>query len=287
MGRGHSVTVIDNLSTSSQPVHASYFIRSNIVLYDDLDKLIAEHDIIYHLASSVGVELVDKRPSETLFNNVDMMTRLIPLFEKYQKKVIFASSSEIYGEGPFTEESPASIGPSSKLRWGYAASKLMMEFMFAASTFPYVIVRFFNVTGPGQLGDYGMVLPRFIKNATSNKPLIVYGDGSQVRSFCHINDAIDALLLVENEDREIYNIGSDNITSILYLAEKVIEITVSKSEVRFVPYEVAFSDQHGEIDCRYPNLTKLKALGYDPKYGLEDIIMDMTYEYTFPIRSSG
>ena len=210
---GHSVTIIDSLATSTHPNN------SNFVWGDirdmDIEPFIKQCDVVYHLAGSVGVSHIDKNPQQTLFNNVELMNTLLPLFEKHQKKVIFASTSEIYGEGPFSENDNASIGPSSTLRWGYAASKLLTEFMITASTFPYTIVRFFNVTGPGQSGNYGMVLPTFIERAQHNLPLPTYGDGKQIRSFCHIKDAIDALQLVEHTNREIYNIGNETPISII------------------------------------------------------------------------
>jgi UDP-glucose 4-epimerase len=161
------------------------------------------------------------------------------------------------------------------MRWAYAAAKLMTEFAIAANTFPYTIVRFFNVVGPGQLPDYGMVLPRFIRAAKNNEDLIVYGDGQQVRSFCHINDAVDALLLVEKTTGEIFNLGSDEPVTIKTLAERVIALSGSESNIKFVPYETAFSKNHGDIHKRLPNLSKIKSVvSYSPKLLLDDIIRD-------------
>jgi UDP-glucose 4-epimerase len=207
---------------------------------------------------------------------VQLNNKLIPLFQKANKHVIFSSTSEIYGEGPFHEESNASIGPSNKLRWGYATSKLMMEFMIRSSNFPYTIVRFFNVVGPGQLGDYGMVLPRFIQSAKEGKDLIVYGSGEQVRCFCHVEDAMEALVKVSKINGELFNIGNDSPITINKLAERVIELSGSNSKIVHVPYEQAFSSNHADINVRIPDLKKIKQhIKYVPINMLDDIIKDM------------
>lgn len=240
-------------------------------------KIARKHDKIFHLAGSVGVENVDKNPSETLFNNLALANKLIPLFQQLRNRhVTFASTSEIYGEGPFYEEANASIGPSSKLRWGYASAKLTTEFMIRASNFPYTIVRFFNVVGPGQLGDHGMVLPRMVNSAKHNTDIVVYGDGEQVRSFCHAHDAVEALIKLSDTTGELFNIGNDEPVSIKQLAQRVIDLSGSQSKIELVPYEQAFSKHHGDIYKRIPDLTKIKAaINYQPKYSLDDIIKDM------------
>lgn len=283
----NSVVVIDNLKTSNidlddfkQYGGNFIFIKQDIIYFDDNDLLflLGLHDIVYHLAGSVGVEYIDKDPAGALFNNVRLTNKLIPLFTQANKPVVFASTSEVYGdnpEGSFAETDNASIGPSTKLRWGYALSKLMTEFMMSASPFPHTVVRFFNVVGPGQLCDYGMVLPRFVHAARNNDPLTIYGDGSQIRCFCHINDAIRALLVMPNYPDEIFNIGNDTQITIKDLAELVINITESESEIIFVPYEEAFSKHHGDILRRVPNIDKLKNVGYEPQHTLENIIRDM------------
>lgn len=228
------------------------------------------------MAGSVGVEYIDKYPSETLFNNIALNNKLLPLFQKAKKHVIFSSTSEVYGDGPFHEEANASIGPSSKLRWGYATSKLMMEFMIRASDFPYTLIRFFNVVGPGQLGDYGMVLPRFVQAAKANQDLIVYGTGQQIRCFCHVDDAVDAVVKVSKINGELFNIGNDTPITINELAQRVISISGSTSNIIHVPYENAFSANHGDINIRIPDLTKIKNhIGYTPTNSLDDIIRDM------------
>lgn len=283
--RQNRVIIVDNLATSrinldefDEYKNLFEFIEADITEMEDkeLRKLIGRSDKVYNLAGSVGVAHVDKYPSETLFNNYKLSNKLLLLFQDAKKHVVFSSTSEVYGEGPFSEESHAHIGPTSKLRWGYAASKLMTEFLMRASDFPSTIVRFFNVVGPGQLGDYGMVLPRFIEAAKNGQDLIVYGDGSQVRSFCHVNDAINALIKVSAIPNETFNIGNDEPVTIKELAERVIALSGSSSKIDFVPYEQAFSKEHGDINTRVPELTKLREhTGYDPKHKLNDIIRDM------------
>ena len=282
--RNNRVVVIDNLATSEidldgfkQYKNLYQFIEGDIATMEDREllKLFRKADKIYHLAGSVGVEHIDKDPSGTLFNNIDIMNKLIPLFQKANTHVSFASTSEVYGEGPFNEEDNASIGPSSKLRWGYATAKLMMEFMIRASKFPYTIIRFFNVVGPGQTGKYGMVLPRFVDAAKSGANLIIYGDGKQVRSFCHVKDAIAGILLASNTNGELYNIGNDTPTSMNDLAKAVLGEIYTESSMEYRPYEKDFSKEHGDIYYRVPDITKLKELGYEPKYVLKDIIRDM------------
>lgn len=279
------VTIIDNLATSRINLDdfAEYknlfsFVEADLTTIDDAELLahMKDNHRIFHLAGSVGVEHIDKHPSETLYNNIALSNKLIPLFQKAKRHVTFASTSEIYGDGPFNEEDNASIGASSKLRWGYATAKLMTEFMLRAGTCPFSIVRFFNVVGPGQLPDYGMVLPRFVNAAKNNEDIIVYGSGNQVRSFCHINDAVGALIKISSINGELFNIGNDQPVSINQLAERVIELSGSSSSIVHIPYDQAFSKHHGDINVRVPDLTKIKAVvGYRPTYTLDDIIKDM------------
>lgn len=283
--RMERVTIIDNLATSRINLDdfAEYknlfkFVEADLITMesDELLGHMKDHHRIFHLAGSVGVEHIDKNPSETLHNNIALSNKLVPLFQRAKRHVTFASTSEIYGDGPFNEEDNASIGPSSKLRWGYATAKLMTEFMLRAGTCPFSIVRFFNVVGPGQLPDYGMVLPRFIEAAKNNQDIIVYGTGEQVRSFCHIDDAIGALIKVSGTNGELFNIGNDEPVTINQLAARVVELSGSSSQIVHVPYEKAFSKHHGDINVRVPDLTKIKAvLDYRPTYTLDDIIKSM------------
>lgn len=272
---GHEVTIIDSLVTSKKPDFEVKFIQADI-RNAVLDELIQETDVIYFLAGSVGVAHIDKHPKATLDNNLGLMQKLIPLFEHYKKPVIFSSTSEVYGEGPFCEDNNLSIGPPTKLRWAYACAKLMTEFSISACSFPYVIFRFFNVVGPGQLGDYGMVLPRFINAAKNNEDLVVYGTGQQVRSFCHVDDAVEYMRRLETTYGEIFNLGAGEPITILELAQRVIKLSNSTSKIKMVSYKEEFSNQHGDIIKRLPNLTKLKYFsGYLPAHDTDSIIKDM------------
>jgi UDP-glucose 4-epimerase len=274
---GHDVVIIDDLSTSTFPLGiGATFIEADIRTYEYLEPQIAAADVIYFLAASVGVNNVVSNPQGTTQNNMQLANRLIPLFEKHQKKVVFTSTSEVYGDGPFSENNNLTIGPSTNLRWSYAAAKLMTEFMITTSTFPYTIVRLFNIVGPGQLGDHGMVLPRFVNAAKTGKDLVIHGDGSQIRSFCHVEDTIDMLLQVEKINSEVFNIGNNEPVSIKDLAEQVVNLSESSSEIRYVPLEQVYEKHHGDINKRVPVLDKIKsAIDYKIKYSLDDIIKDM------------
>lgn len=276
INEGHVVTIIDSLVTSKIPNYDVRFIQADIREFPQLEDFIVATDVVYFLAGSVGVSHIDQHPRETLANNIGLMNTLIPLFEKHQKKVIFSSTSEVYGEGPFDETDHLSIGPPTKLRWAYAAAKLMTEFSITASTFPYVIFRFFNVVGPGQLPDYGMVMPRFVEAAKNNADLTVYGNGQQIRSFCHVADAVEYMRRLENTTGEIFNLGTGDPITIGDLAERVIKLSGSNSKIKYVPYEDAFSKHHGDINSRIPDLDKLKRYsGYIPVNNLNDIIRSM------------
>lgn len=278
------VTVIDNLKTSkinleefAQYKNLFEFIEADLTQVNDKEfiRIVQKHHRVFHLAGSVGVEYIDKNPSDTMYNNLSLAHKLVPLLEQSRRPVIFASTSEIYGNGPFAESDQANIA-TDKLRWGYATAKLMTEFMLKANTHPTTIVRFFNVVGPGQLGDYGMVLPRFVEAAKNGKFLAVHGDGNQVRSFCHVDDAVKALIKVAAIPNETFNIGNDQPVTIKELAETVIKVCESSSGIMTIPYHEAFSEQHGDIIKRVPDITKLRnAIGFKPQYSLEEIIRDM------------
>lgn len=284
--RQERVTIVDNLDTAKFNIddfadHKNLFefIHADLNNIDTLElkRIFRRNHRIFHLASSVGVEYGDKDPKKTTYNNISLMNKIIPMFEESSKHVVFSSTSEIYGNGPtFREDDPSGIGSSSKLRWSYATSKLMSEFMIRASTFPYTIVRFFNVTGPGQLGNYGMVLPRFINSAKNNEDLLIYGDGNQIRSFCHVNDAVDALVKVSNINGEVFNIGNNHAVSMNELAEQVIQISGSSSKIVHVPYDQVFSSEYEDVMYRVPNLEKIiSRIGYKPIHTLTNIIEDM------------
>jgi len=215
--RQERVTIIDNLKTSSinlddfsEYKNLFEFINKDLTTIDDdeLMKIGRNNHRIFHLAASVGVKNVIENPKETLFNNMQMTCKLLPLFEKLKRPVLYTSTSEVYGDGPFEEESDCKIGSSNNLRWSYASSKLTTEFMFNSCKFPSTIVRLFNVVGPRQSGEIGMVLPRFIEAAKKNEDLIIHGTGKQIRSFCHVDDAVNAIIKLINYNGEIINVGT-------------------------------------------------------------------------------
>jgi UDP-glucose 4-epimerase len=272
---GNEVTIIDSLSTSHKPNLKCEFIFGDITKID-IEKYIKESPIVYFLAGSVGVEKIINQPGECLINNVNLINTLIPLFKKYKPKVIFSSTSEVYGDGPFAESNNLSIGSPENLRWSYAASKLLTEFMIASGNFPYIIARFFNIVGPGQLPNFGMVLPKFIKAAKNNEDLIIYGDGSQIRSFCHIEDAINILLQIQDLEEQIFNVGNDEPITIKELAEKVIQLSGSKSRIKFVDPKEIFTENYADINKRIPDLTKLKqTIMHTNRYSIDDIIKSL------------
>ena len=235
--------------------------------------------------------LFQEKPKETFLNSTKINDNLFPLFEKHQVKVIFSSTSEVYGETKNRDGSKETdhleIHPVQKPRGSYACSKLFSEFMLRAHTFPTVIVRFFNIVGPTQVPDYGHVLPRFIECAANNVTVPVYGSGRQVRSFCDIRDAVEMLiLLIGNEHNgEIYNIGNDaNICDVSTLAQEVIKVVGSKSFIEHIAFKDALGDQFEEIYIRYPNTDKINKY-YTCKYNLQDIIKNI-YETNFGNRRS-
>lgn len=287
--RGDDVTIIDNLSTGRFPetdVYNKKFIQYDLsnrisnqtTEVNTIEKVIEKADLIYHLASSVGVKYVDADPKGTLRNSFDINNNLFPVFEKYNSRVIFASTSEVYGDTKEAcETDTLKIGPTDTLRWGYACGKLMSEFLLKAYNFRSTVVRFFNVTGHGQLPDYGMVLPSFINRAKENKDLIVYGSGSQSRTLCDIRDAVKSLDILSSDNHigQTYNIGNPrNEITIKQLANKVIDMTASSSNIIYKEHQEDFTKDHGEIYVRYPNIEKLKKY-YTPHYSIQDIINSM------------
>ena len=297
--KGDNVTVIDNLSTSSNQhvssicsdqcfnTHKLKFISLDLSeegsktsnAWREFRECLSRSDVVYHLAGSVGVRYIDNDPRGTLQNTFKINNNMFPLFECNQCKVIFASTSEVYGDTNNAKETDKlSIGPPTTLRWGYACSKLMSEFLLRTYTFPSIVTRFFNVTGKGQLPDHGMVLPSFIQNAKEHTDIIIHGDGKQTRTFCDIRDAVEMLvLLAQDSDHidQIYNIGNPNNTITIHdLATLVIEMTSSKSKIKFTSYQDSFSNEFGEIFHRKPDTEKIEKI-YKSKYNIEDIINSM------------
>jgi len=294
---GHSVTVLDDFSTGRHEnvSHLEGHPLFELVCADIADELIvrecvAKADRVYHLASAVGVRLIVEQPVRTIETIVHGTSVVMKACSRYRKPVLITSTSEVYGKStkvPFSEDDDLVIGPSYRRRWGYACSKALDEFLAMAywhhSRMPVVIVRLFNTVGPRQSGQYGMVLPRFVQQALKDEPLTVYGDGSQTRCFCHVKDAVSALVkLMELPEArgQVFNVGNCEEVSIKQLAERVIAITGSRSQIRFIPFEEAYGADFEDMQRRVPDLTKIeKAIGYRPRYSLDDIIRDIVEYY--------
>ena len=294
LNAGHKVTVADNYSTSTPENldrvknHSSLqIIEMDIVKEPQkVEELIKQCDAVIHLAAAVGVEMVVKNPVHTITTNVHGTENVLTPAAKYGKRTIIASTSEVYGKSvneKFSETDDLLIGSPFNSRWCYASSKLLDEFYLMAfhkeAGLPGTVVRFFNTVGPRQTGRYGMVIPRFVSQALKNEPLTVYGDGMQSRCFCHVEDVVNALmLLLENKESigNIYNIGSQELVSIRELAEQVIKRTGSGSVIKDIPYDVAYDVGFEDMRRRYPDTSKIKELtGWTPKHTLADIIDDV------------
>ena len=287
----HDVLVLDNLSTGSIENIAhlktekrfSYVIDS-VTSESLLAEMVDSSDVVFHLAAAVGVKLIVEQPVHTIETNVHGTEVVLKHANKKKKLVFIASTSEVYGKSadvPFRESSDVVLGPSAKHRWAYACSKLIDEFLALAywkeKKLPVVIVRLFNTVGPRQTGQYGMVLPTFVRQALSGHPITVFGDGTQSRSFTYVSDVVDALIALASERRavgEVFNIGNTGEISIADLATRVKALTCSDSPIQLVPYDQAYEAGFEDMPRRVPDISKLRALvGYEPKVELDEIIL--------------
>ncbi|MEA4863174.1 MAG: NAD-dependent epimerase/dehydratase family protein [Victivallaceae bacterium] len=289
----NSVTAVDNFSTGSrgnlinlEPNPRFTLIEGDILTLDSLESLIAEADVVYHLAAAVGVELVVHDPVHTLATNVHGSSRVLEFAAAHRRRTIIASSSEVYGKSrktSFEETDDLIIGAPTRSRWSYACSKLIDEFFLMAYVrncdFPGTVVRFFNTVGPRQIGQYGMVVPRFVSAALAGEPLKVFGTGHQSRCFCHVYDTVRALTGLADcpaSHGEIYNIGSQESVSMLELAGIVISQLGSSSKIEMVPYDVAYQKGFEDMLRRLPETAKIRELlGWRPEHNLAQIINDV------------
>ena len=287
---GNQVTALDNLSTGKEEnlSHVRKNRNFNLIVGSVLeektvDKLCRNADLIFHLAAAVGVELIVKKPLESLTTNIKGSEIVLGAAQRFHKKVLITSTSEIYGKnagGPLKEDDDRVLGSPLKSRWGYSTAKAVDEMLayvyWKEKGLPTVIVRLFNTVGPRQTGAYGMVIPRFVNQALKGQPLTVYGDGSQSRCFLHVQDAVFALVkLIEHPHAhgEVFNLGSQEEVTIKQLAEKVIELTQSNSRITYVPYEKAYEEGFEDMQRRVPDTTKLqKLIGYKPATSLKQIL---------------
>ncbi len=288
--RGDEVFIIDDLSTGSienirhlkDHPHFHYTIES-VNNQPVTAELVDQCDVIFHLAAAVGVKLIVESPVRTIETNVHGTEVVLSLANKKKKRVLIASTSEVYGlstEVPFREDGNLVMGATTKGRWSYACSKAIDEFLALAywreKKLPTIVVRLFNTVGPRQTGQYGMVIPTFVKQALSGRPITVFGDGKQSRCFGYVGDVVGALMkLMDDESAvgEVFNIGSNQEISIIDLARKVKELTNSESEIVLVPYDEAYEEGFEDMPRRIPDISKVKAqVGFQPEMSLEGIL---------------
>jgi len=298
LDRGSEVFVIDDLSTGAHRNVESLRDRPGFHLVVDsmlnpavASELIYKCDVVYHLAAAVGVRLIVEQPVHTMVTNVQGTSTVLEYCNKYDKRVLIASSSEVYGdhreERPLSENDRRVYGPVTERRWLYADSKAMDEFLALGfhqeRGLKCVIARFFNTVGPRQSGQYGMVIPRFVERAVAGAPLEVHGDGMQTRSFCHVSDTVRATVDLMEADEisgEIFNVGSAERLTILELAHRVLELTGSKSELAFVPHSEVYGLGIEDVLHREPSIEKIRAaVGWRPSLDLDRILADVI-EYT-------
>ncbi len=287
---GHEVMVIDNLSTGSigniehlKSSKSFSYVIDSVTNEPLLAELIDGCDVVFHLAAAVGVKLIVEQPVHTIETNVHGTEVVLKHANKKKKLVFILSTSEVYGKSadvPFREGADLVLGPTLKHRWAYACSKMIDEFLALAywkeRKLPVIVVRLFNTVGPRQTGQYGMVLPTFVRQALAGQPITVFGDGTQSRSFTYVGDVVDALITLASEPRaigDVYNIGNIDEISIKDLAERVKAMTGSQSPIQFIPYDQAYEAGFEDMPRRVPDLTKLRDLiGYEPKVQLDEIL---------------
>lgn len=296
IAEGHELTVIDDLSTGRYSNIAHLEDNKNFHLIIDtvlnaslMEELVRETDRVYHMASAVGVRLIMEQPVktiETIFHGTDTVLKFC---SRYRKRVLIPSTSEVYGKGisvPFNEDDDLLTGATDKHRWAYACAKTLDEFLALAhwkeTQLPVVVTRLFNTVGPRQTGQYGMVVPRFVDAALRNETIDVHGDGTQSRCFGHVADIVEGLVrLIETPAcfGTVVNLGNSEEVSINALAQRAIDLTGSRSDVRFVPYDEVYGAGFEDMQRRVPNLAKANRLiGYQPTRTLDDIINDVAAE---------
>ncbi|MAS35249.1 MAG: nucleoside-diphosphate sugar epimerase [Anaerolineaceae bacterium] len=287
---GDTVTVIDNLSTGRYKNIAHldghpnfHYAIEDIRNIHVLDRLVSECDVIFHLAAAVGVQKIISQPIDTIEVNIGGTEVVLQTARRYRKKVMVASTSEVYGKGirfPFHEDDDTVLGPTIRSRWSYAASKAIDEFLALAYHrevgLPVVIFRLFNTVGPRQSGQYGMVLPRFVQAALANEPISVYGDGEQQRCFCNVADVVTAIHELSQLPAavgQVFNIGSNEEITIMELAQRVRQRTGSQSDIRLIPYDEAYEAGFEDFRRRIPSLDKIRqTTEWEPATSLDTTI---------------
>jgi UDP-glucose 4-epimerase len=296
LAQGHRVQVVDDLSTGS--IENIRHLKGRPGFDYVIDSVMNEHlmaelidgcDVVFHMAAAVGVKLIVEQPVRTIETNVHGTEVVLKHAAKKQKLVVIFSTSEVYGKStavPFSEDTDLVMGPTLKHRWAYACSKAIDEFLALAywkeRGLPVIIIRLFNTVGPRQTGRYGMVIPNFVTQALTGAPIQVHGDGLQRRAFGYVGDVVGGIVKLVNEPRAIggvFNIGNAEEISILDLARRIKEMTASKSEIVFIPYEQAYEAGFEDMPRRVPDLTKINRLvGYAPTVGLDQILRSVIAE---------
>ncbi len=288
---GHTVTLVDNFSTGSQSniAHLEGKVTTmdgDIRDIDLIDKLTKDSDLVLHMAAALGVNTILTSPLESMSTNITGSEVVLNAAVKYDKRIIIASTSEIYGKNPkqpLSETDDRVVGAPQKIRWTYSDAKAIEEAMafalYQEKKLPVTTVRLFNTVGPRQTGRYGMVVPRFVHAALKNEPITIYGDGTQSRVFCHVADAITAIAKMAESDStigDVYNVGGTGEVTIKQLANKVLEVTGSKSAITYTPYSDAYRAGFEDIQRRVPDISKVKsAIGWSPSRDLQQIINDI------------
>ena len=291
VAKGDQVTILDNFSTGSKENidHLAGKITTqdgDIRNVDLVEKLTKEADLVLHMAAALGVNTILESPLESMSTNITGSEVVLNAASKFNKRIIIASTSEIYGKNPkqpLSEGDDRVVGAPQKIRWTYSDAKAIEEAMATAlhaqSKLPVTTVRLFNTVGPRQSGHYGMVVPRFVQAALKNQALTIFGDGTQSRVFCHVDDAVQAIITIARTDAtigEVFNVGGSGEITIKALAEKVINTTKSQSVITYTPYQEAYPAGFEDIQRRVPDISKIKeAIGWVPTKDLETIIRDI------------
>ncbi len=296
LSQGNDVTVLDNLSTGSLAniksiVQSINFINGDIRDTKTVDDLVSESDLVLHMAAYLGVKNIMENTLESIDSNFMGSEVVLKAATKYKKRTILASTSEIYGknnEQPLHEESDRVVGAPQMIRWTYSDSKSLEEasayVMHNRFGLPVTTARFFNTVGPRQTGQYGMVIPRFVQAALNNEDLLVHGDGTQSRVFCHVLDVVKAVDLLARDDKSIgdyFNVGGVGEISIMELAQKVIEMTGSNSVIRLIDYSEAYAVGFEDMQRRVPDISKIASkVGWKPDRNLDTILADVIQSFT-------
>jgi len=293
LNAGHNVVAVDDLSTgSADNIKASMendryeFVRDSVQNVQTMNSLVGKCDVIFHLAAAVGVQLIVDQPVHTIETNIHGSEVVLELANKFRRKILIASTSEVYGKNtktPFNEDDDVTLGSTKFTRWSYACSKMIDEFLALAyhskDNLDTIVCRFFNTIGPRQTGSYGMVVPRFICKALRGEPIEIYGSGEQSRCFCNVSDvvvALQKLIECDNAVGEVINIGNQESISINDLAKRILQITGSDSIIRHLSYEEAYGRPFDDLMVRIPDLSKAaRLIGYAPKRTLDETLREI------------